>query len=222
MRSIWRKSTTRAAEILALCLYDTVSKVVGEPAAVEDHAGSADLAELLRRYQEAELEAASELVRHVSPRIFHFLLAQVRDRSLAEDLLQDFWLRVHKARHTYRIDEPLWPWLFAIARHVQIDGYRRRSRISRHEYQTEPIPEVAAASKSGTAEESSTVLDMLKTLPPNQREAVLLLKVTGLTLEEAALAIGVSVGAVKQRAHRAFEKLRTVFGQSDVGTRHEQ
>ena len=196
-----------------------MSEVAEEPAATDGRAGSPELEALLRQYQAGDSEAAAELVTRVSPRIYRFLLAQVRDQYLAEDLLQDFWLRIHKARHTYRVGEPVWPWFFAIARRVQIDSYRRRSRIARHEYPTEPIPEAAAATKMETG--GSGILDMLKTLPANQREAVLLLKVTGLSLEEAALATGISVGAVKQRAHRAFETLRTVFKHADAGTRHD-
>ena len=71
---------------------------------------------LMSRYQQADGEATATLIGRLSPQIFQFFLAQVRDRSLAEDLLQDFWLRVHKARHTFRTGEPLLPWMFAIAR----------------------------------------------------------------------------------------------------------
>lgn len=186
--------------------------MVEEPAANPNGAANSELETLLQRYQEGDAAAAAALVERVSPRVFGFLLAQVRDRSVAEDLLQDFWLRIHKARHTYRLGEPVWPWLFAIARRVQIDGYRRRVRVSKHEMQTDALPETGAWPDSDLWSNSGEALDLLKTLPANQREAVLLLKVTGLSLEEAARATGISVGAVKQRAHRAFETLRNLFG----------
>ena len=54
--------------------------------------------------------------------------------------------------------------------------------------------------------------NMLQSLPAGQREAVLLLKVSGLSLKEVALATGTSVGAVKQKAHRAYETLRKLLG----------
>jgi RNA polymerase sigma-70 factor (ECF subfamily) len=143
--------------------------------------------------------------------VFQFFLGQVRDRSQAEDLLQDFWLRIHKARNTFRCGEPLLPWLYAIARRVRVDQYRRAKRVSDHEFQSDELPD-AAAPRQPDKRVSPTMADLLKTLPATQRETVLLLKVSGLSLEEVARATGTSVGAVKQKAHRAYEKLRKVFG----------
>jgi RNA polymerase sigma-70 factor (ECF subfamily) len=177
---------------------------VGERAAGEIEA-------LMSRYQQADGEATAMLIARLSPQIFQFFLAQVRDRSLAEDLLQDFWLRVHKARHTFRTSEPLLPWAFAIARRTKVDQYRRSRNITSHEFQVETLPEVA----SREAERTNTppLAELLRTLPAAQRETLWMLKVSGLSLEEVARATGSSVGAVKQRAHRAYEKLRKVFGE---------
>ena len=147
----------------------------------------------------------------MSPQIFQFFLAQVRDRSLAEDLLQDFWLRVHKARHTFRTGEPLLPWMFAIARRTKVDQYRRNRNIKSHEFQVEQIPDVV--SREPERKDTPALADLLETLPAAQRETIWLLKVSGLSLEEVARATGSSVGAVKQRAHRAYEKLRKIFGE---------
>jgi len=164
----------------------------------------------MRRYQQADREAASALIDRLSPRLFHFFLAQVRERSQAEDLLQDLWLRVHNSRRTYRFGEPLLPWIYAIARRVQIDAYRRSSRITKHELQSERLPEPAADCSTQGA--SVRMADLLRDLPATQRETILLLKVAGLTLSEVARATGSSVGAVKQKAHRAYEALRKSFG----------
>ncbi len=161
------------------------------------------------RYQQADTEAASIMITGISPQMFQFFLAQVRNRSHAEDLLQDLWLRIHNARRTYRLGEPVLPWLYAIARRVQIDDYRRKSRIRSHELQTEQLPERAASEPRNTIPEMA---DLLKDLPPAQREAVLLLKVAGLSLEEAARATGTTVGAMKQKAHRAYTTLRRSLG----------
>jgi RNA polymerase sigma-70 factor (ECF subfamily) len=163
----------------------------------------------MQRYQQSDQEAASAFIHQLSTRMFRFFLAQARDRSHAEDLLQDFWLRIHHARHTYRIGEPVLPWIYAVARRVQIDAYRRRSRISKHELQREELPEISAPHFETRL---SHIADLLKQLPPAQRETVLLLKVSGLSLEETARAMGTSVGAVKQKAHRAYKTLRRFFG----------
>lgn len=166
---------------------------------------------LMSRYQQADSEATATLIGRLSPQIFQFFLAQVRDRSLAEDLLQDFWLRVHKARHTYRASEPLLPWVFAIARRTKVDQYRRTRNIKTHEFQVEELPETAA--RAPERKNTPALVEFLRTLPAAQRETIWLLKVSGLSLEEVARATGSTVGAVKQRAHRAYEKLRKVFGE---------
>ena len=164
----------------------------------------------MRKYQEGEASAAASLIDRLSPQVFHFFLAQTRERSSAEDLLQDFWLRVHKARRTYRAGEPLLPWIYGIARRTQVDGYRRRSRIAKHEYQSEQLPETAAQQRTEAAPHD--IGRALQKLPASQRETILMLKVGGLSLEEVARATGTSVGAVKQKAHRGYEALRKLFG----------
>ena len=64
------------------------------------------LRELMIRYQAREASALKELVSHLSPRLLRFLGHQQLTRADAEDLLQDCWLRIHRARHTYRAPEP--------------------------------------------------------------------------------------------------------------------
>ena len=170
-----------------------------------------DLEALMHRYQQSDSEAAAELVNQLSPQIYQFYLAHVRDRPLAEDLLQDFWLRIHSARRTYRPGEPVLPWLYAIARRVRIDHYRHTKRWRDHEMPREYFAERAASQHAPPAT-SARMEELLETLPATQQEVILLLKVSGLSLEEVARATGTSVGAVKQKAHRAYEKLRAVFG----------
>jgi len=75
----------------------------------------------------------------------------------------------------------------------------------------EELPETAA--RAPERKRTLALTELLRTLPAAQRETIWLLKVSGLSLEEVARATGSSVGAVKQRAHRAYEKLRKVFGE---------
>jgi RNA polymerase sigma-70 factor, ECF subfamily len=179
--------------------------MTGEPVVTTGH-----LESLMQRYQQADANAAGELVAELSPQIFRFYLAQVRNRTQAEDLVQEFWLRVHRARKTYRPGEPLLPWIYSIARHVRVDQYRRLKRVQDHEIATEQVPDRPATLEKGTT--SIDLNKLLSTLPASQKETILLLKVAGLSLEEAAQATGSSVGAVKQKAHRAYTTLRKLFG----------
>lgn len=163
----------------------------------------------MQRYQRADAAAGAALVDALSQQFFQFFLAQVRNRADAEDLLQDLWLRIHNARATYRPGEPVLPWLYAIAHRVRIDQYRKRKRVSQHEVLDEGLLQSAPAEKQKS---HTNVMEMLKQLPDSQRELLVMLKVSGLTLEEAARATGSTVGAVKQKAHRGYEKLRSLLG----------
>ncbi|HEY4088240.1 MAG TPA: RNA polymerase sigma factor [Bryobacteraceae bacterium] len=162
----------------------------------------------MTRYQQADKAAAGVLIDAVSPRLFRFFLGCVGDRSHAEDLLQDFWLRMHAARRSYRPPEPVLPWLYAIARRVRVDDYRRRKRVSGHEVPVAELPEVVAPAQQ---REGYDFAALLGELPESQQEVIVMLKVSGLTLEEVAAATRTSVGAVKQKAHRAYERLRSLM-----------
>ncbi len=176
----------------------------------------AGLEMLLVGYQQASAEATEELIRRLSPELFRFFLAQQATRPEAEDLLQNTWLRVHKARHTYRAGAPVLPWIFAIARHVRVDGYRKTRRIQQYESHTETLPEPPPSQPTGSESRNKlpTFESLIATLPESQREVLTMLKVNGLSLEEAALATSSTVGAVKQKASRAYSTLRTLLSAS--------
>jgi RNA polymerase sigma-70 factor (ECF subfamily) len=162
----------------------------------------------MTRSQEADREAAGALIDAVSPQFFRFFLVCSGDRADAEDLLQDFWLRMHAARRSYRPPAPVLPWMYAIARRVRVDDYRRRKRISGPEVQMDELPEVPVPAQQRDERELAILLGQL---PESQQEVILMLKVSGLTLEEVAAATRTSVGAVKQKAHRAYERLRSLL-----------
>jgi RNA polymerase sigma-70 factor (ECF subfamily) len=163
----------------------------------------------MERYQQADPEAPGALINALSPALLHFFRSQSGNREQADDLLQETWMRIHRVRHTYRPGEPVLPWVYAIARRVGVDGYRRSRRVAAHETAMEVLPEARQ-----TVERRSSLFDfetLVAALPEAQREVIIMLKVGGLTLEEAARATSSTVGAVKQKAHRAYEKLRTML-----------
>jgi RNA polymerase sigma-70 factor (ECF subfamily) len=177
-------------------------------------AAQADIEELQRLmvgYQKADREAAAQLVERVSPMLLRFLAGPLQTRAYAEDMLQECWLRIHRSRHTYRPGTPVLPWLFAIARYTRIDAYRRRRQIDANELAVEDV----AASGPGEAALSDRVdtdlWRLVGQLPASQQEVIQMLKISGLSLEEVARATGSTVGAVKQKAHRAYQKLRELL-----------
>ena len=89
----------------------------------------ADLDRWMERYQQADPDAPAALVGAISPALLRFFKSQAASREEADDLLQETWLRIHRVRHTYRPGEPVLPWIYAIARRVRVDGYRRTRHI---------------------------------------------------------------------------------------------
>ena len=175
----------------------------------EKSSGTSDLPDLMVRYQQGDAEAVEQLVPRLSPALLRFFLASQVPASEAEDELQNCWLRIHRSRHTYRAPAPVLPWVFAIARHTYLDGYRRRRRRTAREVSTAEPPEIAET-HAGAASRTDT-LRLLASLPAQQREVVFMLKVSGMSLEDVARATCSTVGAVKQKAHRAYAKLRILL-----------
>jgi RNA polymerase sigma-70 factor (ECF subfamily) len=162
----------------------------------------------MSRYQSGDGEAVEILVRRLSPALWRYLSSPFLTTTDTEDLLQDCWMRIHRARHTYRPDEPLLPWIYAIARHARLDAYRSRRRREAKETLTGVPPDrpdrAAAAGTDGFAE-------LLEKLPERQREVLIMLKVSGMTVDEVARATASTPGAVKQTAHRAYVRLRELM-----------
>lgn len=172
------------------------------------------LAGLMSRYQQGDGAAVSELYRQVSPGMLNYLWRFTQDRGLAEDLVQETFLRVHKVRQTYRPGSPVRPWLFAIARYAAIDALRKKGRRRELVYDELPVIDALVTQPEEPRDPSGTerVEKALQALPQKQREALLLTKAGGLSMREAAAALGTTEGAVKVRVHRALVSLRRSLG----------
>ena len=170
-------------------------------------ASSGDLEILMARYQAGDLAAANALIHRLSPQLHRFFVVQFARRGDADDMLQETWLRIHKVRHTYRPGEPVLPWFYAIARHIRVDYHRKARRTTAREQGLEGMPDVAAPMPS-SARGGPDLEALLASLPESQREVIEMLKIAGMSLDEVARATSSSVGSVKQKAYRAYEKLR--------------
>jgi RNA polymerase sigma-70 factor (ECF subfamily) len=175
---------------------------------------SPDIEQLMARYQRADPAAPAALVKLLSPQLYRFFAGPMGSKTDAEDMLQDVWLRIHRVRHTYRPGEPVLPWVYAIARRVRVDDYRKRHRITSRETSVDVLPEASV-----NKDERSCLPrfeELVAALPESQREVVTMLKVDGLSIEEVARATSSTVGAVKQKAHRAYERLRKLLDQTPM------
>jgi RNA polymerase sigma-70 factor, ECF subfamily len=179
---------------------------------------SSTLAALMRRYQAGEAQAANELIARVNPILARYLYATSASWLNLDDLLQECWLRIHKARGTYQQGEPVLPWLLAIVRHTRVDFFRKWQRTSGRETELLEGAGVKSAnpfqSQTGIAEVQS-LMDLVRSLPEAQREVVVMLKITGMSLQEVALATGSTPGAVKQKAYRAYQAIRQALARKE-------
>jgi RNA polymerase sigma-70 factor (ECF subfamily) len=182
---------------------------------------SADPAEwsaLMARAQDGEAAAYRQLLLAITPYLRAIAARAHRNPDDVEDTVQDVLLSVHAVRHTYDPGRPFKPWLAGIARHRIIDRLRRQGKITANEIALEPEHETFA--RSATNVESQVLHGWalhaaLRELPPGQQQAVMLLKIKGLSLKEATHATGLSIAALKVATHRGLKALRRMLQQGE-------
>ncbi len=181
-----------------------------------------ELIEIMARYQAGDASAFDALFEAVSPRVLPYLMRSTGERAQAEDVLQEVFLNVHRARATYRPGAPVLPWIFAIARHAAAS--RARAAWRKREEAREDLSDLPAAAPEEDPEDPrmEAIEAAISELPEAQREVVMMLKVSGLSLAEVARATGSTVGAVKLRAHRAYEALRKKLGAKGIGPKKQE
>lgn len=167
-------------------------------------------ASLMRRYQAGDEEAFAELYRGTCEAMRRYLARWVAP-SRVGDLVQETYLQVHRARRTYRPELPFRPWLYAIARHVAQQALRTHARRTAREVQPDDGFDLPTPSAEGQMLARDELEQALAHLPLEQREAVWLAQVEGLTSAEISRLTGASEGAIRVRIHRANQKLRNLL-----------
>jgi RNA polymerase sigma-70 factor, ECF subfamily len=189
--------------------------------------GARALDDLMDRFARGDDTAFADLYRQGAPRVRGFLTRLSGDPALADDLTQDTFLRVHRARGNFASGAAALPWMFAIGRNAFLDHARRAEvrRTDRGESATGPRAEgtAPASSRGDEALVAREMLDIVQAtlggLPSLQREAFVLLRFEGLSVSEAAQVLGTTEGAVKVRAFRAYEALRAALARQSGGDR---
>ena len=171
---------------------------------------------LVARLREGDAAAFDAVHEAFQTRLFTFLLRLSRRRDVAEDLLEETWLRLVKHAHRLRPDTHLAAWLFTVARHVHVSYVRSRlledSAIAGvmalwpcNVERSSPFEDVAANELQRRIERA------LAFLPLPSREALLLVAVAGLDHKDAAAVCGISAEAFRQRLSRARASLARVM-----------
>ena len=169
--------------------------------------------ELMSAYVAGDARAFERLFARLAPRVHGFFLRSFRDGSVADDLMQVTFMKVHRAREQYRTDLRVAPWIFTIAARVRLDELRRRRRMP--EDADEEVLARADEAAASNAPDPGPVSDVqeavraaLDRLPESQRTVIHLHRYEGMTFVEIAQVLGTTPGAVKLRAFRGYERLR--------------
>jgi RNA polymerase sigma-70 factor (ECF subfamily) len=169
------------------------------------------------RYARGDDAAFSVLYELLAPKLFAFLGRRTRDRAQAEDLLQQTFLQMHRARRHFCEGAAVLPWAVVIARRLLIDKVRHGKREVLVKDDALDIaeprsPDPAADQLLALRRLTRQVEAELGRLPEASRVAFELIQLDGLSIAEAAEVLGTTGAAVKMRAHRAYEALRQSLG----------
>ena len=150
------------------------------------------------------------------PRLRRYARALIRDRALADDLVQDTLERAWTKLHLYRRGTDLRAWLFTVMHNVYVN--QRRAERETVELDAAELEDAAAPSASDGLE----IRDLeraLHRLPDEQRKVLLLVALEEMSYDEAARTLGVPIGTVMSRLSRARERLRALMHGLPVATK---
>ena len=165
----------------------------------------------MERYAAGDDEAFEFVYTAIAGRVRAFLQRRVRGSLIVEDLAQQTFLQMHRGRTTFAPGSAVLPWALSIARRLLIDHVRYgRRRGAEHEGGLEEA-DLGTYTDDGLLEArdlAGRLQQELTRLPESQRTAFELMRFEGLSHIDAARTLGITVTAVKLRAHRAYVSLR--------------
>ena len=164
---------------------------------------------LLARCRQGDDLAWEALVRQYQGRVYGVAFHYLRDREEARDAAQEIFIKIYRGLATMREGDRFLPWMLRLARNCCVDQLRRlKVRTPAAEVPVEEAPQIVTAEP--TPEESSLVgarrgllYRALAKLGEKNREMILLREIQELKLEEIAQLLGLPIGTVKSRSHRA-------------------
>jgi RNA polymerase sigma-70 factor, ECF subfamily len=154
------------------------------------------------------MKALDQIYNEYHRGLLGFIRRRVDDPSLAEDLLQDVFVKAHSRLDTLANRSRIQAWIYQIARNTIIDHHRTRKIV-------DPLPEDMAQPSMRSREEyqelSRCVLPMMSLLPEEYRQALILSDLEGLPLKEVAERLNLSLPGAKSRVQRGRERLKRIF-----------
>jgi RNA polymerase sigma-70 factor (ECF subfamily) len=169
------------------------------------------LRRLMESYQAGRFEAFDELYSLVAPRLRRFLANRLRDAARVDDVLQETFLQMHRARHTYDPGQPLMPWAMAIARHCWLMEMRRARRRPASDGATGDLDVIVRAEADSYAP-AADLHRALARMPLAQRHPVVAHHLWGFSFQEIGAQLGIAGTAAKLRSSRGIRRLRELLG----------
>jgi RNA polymerase sigma-70 factor (ECF subfamily) len=176
---------------------------------------------LMTAVRNGDLAKLGPLFERYHVALFDFLSRMTGDRTAAEDLVQDVFLRILKYRATFRDGGSFETWLFRIARNARADHFRRRATATHVSDETFDAA-AEAPGPSAVLEQEQQVEQLrqaLLQLREDRRELIVLARYRGMKYEQIAELLDVDVGTIKVRMHRAMNELRGLFLRMTEGNR---
>jgi RNA polymerase sigma-70 factor (ECF subfamily) len=167
-------------------------------------------AQLMLRVKDGDADSFAMLLeRHRAP-VVHFLYRMVQNQAVAEELAQEVFFRVYRARASYQPTAKFTTWLFRIATHLALNSLRDRKGEPGESAAVPEVPDRSPTAEQELLKEARLVevRRAIQGLPDKQRAAVLMHKYHGLEYTQIARALGCSESAVKSLLFRAYETLR--------------
>jgi len=170
--------------------------------------------ELFLAYRNGEAAAFDELFLRYEGRLRSYVRRRVGSVNEVDELVQQTFLHLHRARKDFKAGLPLRPWLYTICLNVCRHHLRRRGRRPvPAELHDGNVPTVEAHDITRD-EDAARVRDALMTLPDHERVVIELHWLHGLAMKEVASVVGVGLSATKVRAHRGYKRLKVALAES--------
>jgi len=167
-----------------------------------------ELKPLWLRAQRGDEAAYRESLLRIAARLRTYLRRRLQGLpDEVEDLVQETLLALHLQRGTYDEEVPVSAWMLAIARHKLVDLWRRRGRREDLHDALDEVDESALVARPPEGEARRDLGKLFESLPEAQRQAIVLTKLQGLSVAEAAQRTGASESAIKVQVHRGLKRL---------------
>jgi len=175
--------------------------------------------QLMLAYRDGDAGAFDMLYRRHKGGVFRYMLRQCRDRAVADELFQDVWMNLIRAREGYTVQAKFTTYIYTLAHNRLIDHYRKQGQASLVSFDDDSedapaVDEPAAAPRDeperhlDVKQQAAQLLALIEALPAAQREAFIMQYEGGMTIEEIAVAAGVNRETAKSRLRYALAKIR--------------